>query len=106
MMPSGPEQTVLDVHEFKRGMCEYLRRLAAGEIEIVIKRYRKPIAVVLSTRQTQLRNKAREAETALRIHANTLKRHAMQRRRILIDARLRWPLEKFMGFRCAPSGKC
>lgn len=99
MKPSDPQATVLDVHEFKRGMCEYLRRLAAGEIDIVIKRYRKPVAVVFSTRQTQLRNKAREAETALRIHVNTLKRHAMQRRRILIDARLRWPPQKSARFR-------
>lgn len=100
-MPKGPESLMLDVHEFKSGMCEYLRRLAAGEVDIVIRRYRRPVAVILSTDQTRLRREAAEAQGRLRAHMNALKRHAMQRRRILIDARLRWPPEKFAGFRRA-----
>ena len=98
-MPKTPPYTVLDVHEFKRGMCDYLRRLAAGEMDLVVQRYRKPVAVILSAEQTRLRNEARTAEAALRAHLNALKRHAMQRRRILIGARLDWPVEKFVMLR-------
>lgn len=94
-MVTKPAQVTLDVHEFKRRMCEYMRRLQAGECDLIIRRYRKPVAIVLSTYQTGLRNKARVAQDALNAVLAAQKRFATQRRRILINAALHWPNTKF-----------
>ena len=94
MTPEKPTELVLDVHEFKRRMCEYMRRLQAGEIDLTIQRYRKPVAIVLSTHQTRLRSEATKASNALRLHLFTEKRFATERRRILINAIKHWPNTK------------
>ncbi len=94
MTHTQTQNLILDLHEFKRGMCEYLRRLQAGEVEILIKRYRKPFAVVLSTHRSRLRREASEAEFALKAALAAQKRIATQRRRILINAIKTWPNTK------------
>lgn len=83
--------TVLTVHEFKAKMCEYMRRMSAGEGEYIVKRYGKPVAVILNARMMELNAEAAKAQAGLKRHMAVLRRHAEQRR--LIKARLlSWPL--------------
>ena len=89
-MTDKPKYTMLTMHDFKAKMCEYMRRLHAGEDEYVVKRYGKPVAFVLSVPRMELANEAAKAQAALKRHLNALKRHAEQRR--VIRARLlSWP---------------
>lgn len=90
-MTTKPVEITLDIHEFKRRMCEYMRRLQAGECDLVIQRYRKPVAIVLSIHQTKLRNEARRAQAVLNAVLAAQRRHGTERRRILINAQKNWP---------------
>ena len=90
---TDPRYTVLSMHEFKAKMCEYMRRLHAGEGEYIVKRYGRPVAVILSAFIMEENNKAAAAERELKRYMAAQRRHEIQRRRI--KARLlSWPGRK------------
>ncbi len=87
------------LHDFKSRLCHYMHLLITGEKDrYVLKRYKKPVAIVMSVRGVALRRKADEAQARLNEYRATKKRHATERR--LIAARLlSWPGTLYFGRR-------
>lgn len=89
-MTDKPKYTMLTMNDFKTKLCEYMRRLHAGDEEYIVRRYGKPVAFVLSVRKMELANAAAKDERELKRYFAAVKRHEEQRR--LIRARLlSWP---------------
>ena len=82
-MSDVPPFTVLGLNDFKTHLCKHMQALHAGEADsYVIRRFRRPVALVLSV--SALNRKKREEDEAAAHTARTeaLARHAEQRRRI------------------------
>lgn len=94
MTQEDPRTIVLDVAEFKRGLCDYLRRLQAGEGAFIIRRYREQIAVIKSIERIHLDREANLAHAGFRAYRAAQSRFLAERRAIRGRA-LRWPPEKF-----------
>ncbi len=94
---------MVELYDFKSRMCEYMRELADGDRDFIIRRYRKPVAIVLSTKRLGLNREAEAALAAMKLYRAAFERFAMQRRRIAIRARTTWP-PHLHGFLRVPEG--